>query len=375
MIAFAVFAIVVAGGTTAFATLSHSVKLDVDGNAHDVRVFGGTVADVLESNDVSLRDADRVTPSPDTKIADTDRIDVRYAKHIKVAVDGKSSEEVVYSATIGEALEDLDIDITADTYLSDSNSTHLPRSDYELVVSNPKDLSVTVGGKTKEITTSAPTVSRALADARVPVDDVDEVAPGKDALVKDDQKLKVVRVENVQRHEQVEIDAPVKIVKDDSMLKGKKKVVKKGSKGKAFQHVDVELADGKVRERTVLNSKTFAQPKPKVVHKGTKKEEEEPDTEDADDADDDDASGEDFGNESGDTVWDKIAQCESGGDWHINTGNGYYGGLQFSLQTWHSVGGEGRPDQASRAEQIKRAEILQKRSGWGQWGCAHARFN
>src|SRR5699024_9836558 len=114
-------------------------------------------------------------------------------------------------------------------------------------------------------------------------------------------------------------------------------------------------------------------PKPKVVHKGTK--EEEPDTDDADDADDDDASTEDFGDETGDTVWDKIAQCESGGDWHINTGNGYYGGLQFSLQTWRSVGGEGRPDQASRAEQIKRAKILQKRSGWGQWGCAHARFN
>src|SRR5690625_4423887 len=74
-------------------------------------------------------------------------------------------------------------------------------------------------------------------------------------------------------------------------------------------------------------------------------------------------------------VWDKVAECESGGDWHINTGNGYYGGLQFSQQTWHSVGGKGRPDQASRAEQIKRAKILQKRSGWGQWGCAHARFN
>src|SRR5699024_8241027 len=143
---------------------------------------------------------------------------VRYAKHITVAVDGKTSDEVVYSATIGEALEDLDIDTTGDTYLSDNESTHLPRRDYELVVSNPKELSVTVGGKTKEITTSAPTVSRALADARVPVDDIDEVAPGKDALVKDDQELKVVRVDNVQRHYQLESDAQVKVDRKSTRL-------------------------------------------------------------------------------------------------------------------------------------------------------------
>ena len=72
-------------------------------------------------------------------------------------------------------------------------------------------------------------------------------------------------------------------------------------------------------------------------------------------------------------VWDKIAQCESGGNWHINTGNGYYGGLQFSAATWHSVGGPGLPHQYSREVQIKYAKILQKRSGWGQWSCAGAR--
>lgn len=66
-------------------------------------------------------------------------------------------------------------------------------------------------------------------------------------------------------------------------------------------------------------------------------------------------------------IWDRLAQCESGGNWSINTGNGYYGGLQFTLSTWQSVGGSGYPHQASRSEQIKRGQILQARSGWGQW--------
>jgi hypothetical protein len=70
---------------------------------------------------------------------------------------------------------------------------------------------------------------------------------------------------------------------------------------------------------------------------------------------------------SGNSVWDDLAQCEANGNWAINTGNGYYGGLQFSLSTWRAVGGVGYPHEASREEQIHRGEILLQSSGWGAW--------
>lgn len=71
------------------------------------------------------------------------------------------------------------------------------------------------------------------------------------------------------------------------------------------------------------------------------------------------------------SVWDQLSQCEAGGVWSRNSGNGYYGGLQFSLSTWRGVGGQGLPSENSREEQIARAEILLARSGWGQWpACA-----
>jgi resuscitation-promoting factor RpfB len=71
------------------------------------------------------------------------------------------------------------------------------------------------------------------------------------------------------------------------------------------------------------------------------------------------------------SVWDKLAQCESGGNWSINTGNGYYGGLQFSLSTWRAYGGKGYPHQASREGQIRIAKKLQADAGWGAWpGCS-----
>ena len=71
------------------------------------------------------------------------------------------------------------------------------------------------------------------------------------------------------------------------------------------------------------------------------------------------------------SIWDQMSQCEAGGNWARNSGNGYYGGLQFSLSTWRGVGGQGLPSDNTREEQIARAEILLARSGWGQWpACA-----
>jgi hypothetical protein len=66
--------------------------------------------------------------------------------------------------------------------------------------------------------------------------------------------------------------------------------------------------------------------------------------------------------------WDDLQQCESGHlGWTANTGNGYYGGLQFSLTSWRGVGGTGYPHQATRQEQIYRGEKLQDIQGWGAW--------
>lgn len=71
--------------------------------------------------------------------------------------------------------------------------------------------------------------------------------------------------------------------------------------------------------------------------------------------------------------WDAIAQCESGGNWHINTGNGFYGGLQFTLSTWRAYGGSGMPQNASREEQIRVAENVLAGQGIGAWPVCGAR--
>jgi hypothetical protein len=78
-----------------------------------------------------------------------------------------------------------------------------------------------------------------------------------------------------------------------------------------------------------------------------------------------------YGDPNDPASWDRMAQCEAGGNWAANTGNGYYGGLQFSLSTWQSYGGTGYPHQASKATQIEIGKRLQAAKGWGAWpGCA-----
>ncbi len=74
------------------------------------------------------------------------------------------------------------------------------------------------------------------------------------------------------------------------------------------------------------------------------------------------------------SIWDRLAACEAGGNWSINTGNGFYGGLQFTLSSWRGAGGSGYPNEASREEQIARGQILQSRQGWSAWPACSARL-
>jgi len=342
--------LVVVGATAAYGALSVRVQVTVDGHTETIRTFGDTVDDVLRARDVTVRDGDRLNFAPSHRLADGDEIVVEYAKPVTLAVDGDVSEHIVFDPTVGEALDTLGVTVSEGAYLSEALDQQIPRRGDTLVVSNVKDLVVVADGEKHEISTNEPTVAEVVAAAGVELDADDEVKPGADSYVKPDTELKVVRIKKVNKTETVDIDFDVEVRKDDDLMVTDTQVVSRGKDGRAREVVTLVYADGKLRERIVNSSTTLEEPVTQVVRRGTQ-------------------------TTPPDSVWDKIAQCESGGNWSINTGNGYYGGLQFSAATWRSVGGPGLPHQHSREVQIKYAKILQARAGWGQWGCAHARFN
>jgi hypothetical protein len=118
--------------------------------------------------------------------------------------------------------------------------------------------------------------------------------------------------------------------------------------------------NGKIVDRDKIKSKLIKKPVTEVVLVGTKTVRK--------------TSGSSGSSTPSGSVWDKLAQCESGGNWSINTGNGYYGGLQFSLSTWRAYGGSGYPHKASREEQIRIAKKVQASDGWGAWPACTAKL-
>ncbi len=346
----AAIVLAIGGGTAAYGAMSQTVTLSVEGVDSSIRTFGGTVSSVLDDHEVTLKTGDKVNMPLDGGLSDGDTIEVAYAKPVTLTVDGKVSKETVYDRTVDQAISSLGVTAAPDAYISAKRTATVPRTGMSLVISSPKQLTIVADGNKKTVTTKTPTVSGVLAEAGVTLDKDDEVKPALDAYVTAQDKVRVVRIKKVTKTETVKLKHKVEVREDPDALMGETEVVKAGKNGKARERVTLVYADGKLRERTVHSTDAVSNPVTEVVSRGTSRT-------------------------PPDSVWDKIAQCESGGNWSINTGNGYYGGLQFSAATWRSVGGPGLPHQNSREVQIKYAKILQARSGWGQWGCAHARFN
>jgi resuscitation-promoting factor RpfB len=136
--------------------------------------------------------------------------------------------------------------------------------------------------------------------------------------------------------------------KNPHMKSGTTKVLDKGRPGIRSVTYTFRVAGGEILSRKTNTQDIMQRSQPRVIMVGTKV-----------------PAG----------PWDALAECESGGNWQINTGNGYYGGLQFNLGTWQSYGGTGLPSQHTREEQIRVATKLRNASGgYGAWPACAAKL-
>lgn len=197
----------------------------------------------------------------------------------------------------------------------------------------------------------------------------DRDKPGNDVTIRKVTKTRVIAFDTDRKA-------------DDDLAKGTTKVTREGVNGLATVTIHETVADGKVLKSTVVKRDVTKEPVDQIVLVGTKTAAVKPrvatptpsQTRTAEPKPEPEAptSGLDLRRAA---MWDRIAQCESGGNWSINTGNGYYGGLQFNTGTWLSAGGgdfASRADLATRAEQITVANRVYDERGLQPWGCGHA---
>lgn len=345
----AVIVAAVAGTTVGYAALSKDVTLTLDGKTRQVSAIGDTVADVLASEGIEVSDKDLVAPAVDETVTDGSAIAVQFGRPLELSVDGDSTTYWVNSTDVASALGEIGRRFDG-ADLSASRGSSIGRSGLTLEVVTPKVVHLKLGAKDlRKRTLTALTVADVLESAGFEVDERDKVTPSLTTEIADGDKVVVkdIRVATKRVKREV-VDAPVIEREDDSMLEGEEEVVQAGRDGVRNVTYRLRFVNGELVARKVLKADVRVKAVPTIVRVGTQ---EEPTSNFA----------------GGSTVWDRLAQCESGGNWAINTGNGYYGGLQFSASTWASVGGTGLPHQHSREEQIRRGQILQARAGWGQW--------
>jgi len=350
----AVVALAVAGTTVAYAAMAKSVTLSLDGKAQEVTAFGGTVADVLEAEGVDVGDHDQVAPELDQSVTDGTRISVRFGRPLELTVDGDKETYWVTATDVSGALQQIGRAFTG-AALSVSRGAAISRGGLAVDVATPKRISVKVGAaKAERRTIAALDVRDLLERLHVSVDSDDRVQPGLDATLDDGDKVVVTRIKAVTKRIKREVVAYETIERGDaSMYEGDTSVIRAGEDGLRDVTYRITFHNGHLVVRKVLRQRVLTPAVSAIVRVGTKE-----------------AVTTDFA--GGNTVWDRLAQCESGGNWAINTGNGYYGGLQFSLGTWQAYGGTGLPSQHTREYQIMIATRLRNASGgYGAWpACA-----
>ena len=368
-------AVLSAGGAAAYAEMTTTVNLTVDGETSQVRTTGDTVGDVLDAQGYELVDGDVVAPDRSAPVEDGDSIAVALSKPVQLEVDGEESTHYVLSTDVDSALEEIG-DRYGDAELSISRSAPISRDGVELEVVTPKTVTVKVAKHApKQHELVASTAGGVLADLQVDLDLDDKVEikrPGqKKSLfgygrdIQDGDRI-IFSHRSIQRETRREKVQPRTIRRaDSSMFEDQSKVTASGRTGIRKVTYDVKRENLEVVNRKKVRGTMLRSPSPRVIVYGTK-ERPAPEPTPAPAA---------ANYASGSTVWDQLAQCESGGNWAINTGNGYYGGLQFNLSTWQSYGGTGLPSENSRETQIAVAERLRAATGgYGSWPSCSAQL-
>lgn len=347
--------LVFAGGV---AVTSHkTLSLTVDGTQLTVATMKSRVIDVVEENGYTVGERDDLFPAADASVADTDAIVLRRSRPLQISMDGQNSTEVwTTAATVQEALAQLSMTDTAPA--AASRGSRLPLAGMSLPVVSAKTVQLNDGGKLSTVRLAAPNVGGLLEAAGAPLQQRDTVVPAASAPVVDGMRIDVTRVRIEKLTAQVPLPPPSNRIEDPTLNQSRQVVEDPGAPGLQDVTFAVAVVNGVETGRLPVANVVLNPARQAVLRVGTKPGTEVPPI-------------------SNGHVWDALAGCESGGNWAINTGNGYYGGVQFDQNTWERQGGlryAQRADLATREEQIAIAEVTRARQGWGAWPTCSARL-
>jgi uncharacterized protein YabE (DUF348 family) len=341
----AVLISITGGGASALA-MDKSITVDVDGHATTVRTWESTVGEVLADEGIAIGEHDALSPSPQAKVGDGGKIVLDRGRQVRLSVDGEQKQGWVRSVTVGEAVRQLGV-TADDAWTSVGRDAEVPLEGMSIEVKTVKTITLFDGAKeARQLRTTAVTVEELLATENLAIGQDDHVEQALDLRITSGAEVHISRTGVSVVNVAEPIAPPVEEIPDSTMTKGSEEVVDPGEAGEQVVTYRVTQKNGRETAREQLGTKVVKEPRAKKVKVGTKVA---PDG----------------------AVWDRLVQCEASGNWHINNGNGYYGGLQFDAQTWAAYGGTQYAPlahQASREQQIAVAtKVRDARGGYSAW--------
>lgn len=337
-----------AGGTSAFVASDKEVELRVDGTPRTLHTFADDVDELLADEGVRIGAHDLVAPGRGAELTNGDTVVVRHGRPVMLTLDGRRRQIWTTADTVDGALRQLGVRAEG-AFLSVSRSSAIPRSGLALDVLTERTVTFMADGRERTIRTNAATVRDALARAGLSLHGEDTTSVHPDSFPRDGQTVTVMRVtaDEIVREEAIPYDT--ERTRDDSLFTGTEVVTHRGEPGARRLTYAVRAVNGVGQKPRKIAEKIIRAPVTERVKVGTKQRP----------ASVTGADGLD---------WAALAACESGGRPDAVDPSGTYGGLyQFDTGTWQSLGGSGRPQDASASEQTLRAKKLYVQRGASPW--------
>jgi uncharacterized protein YabE (DUF348 family) len=334
-----------------YAVAAHkTVTLSIDGAPMTVTTMKSRVIDVVRENGFEVDDRDDLYPAADQQVEDSETITLRRSRPLQISLDGRDSKQVWTTAsTVDEALSQLAMTDTAPA--AASRGTRLPLNGMALPVVSAKTVQINDGGVVRTVHLAAPDVASLLAAAGAPLEQSDQVVPAASSPVIAGMQIQVTRIRLAKVTERLPLQPPAQRIDDPTMNMSRQVVQDPGTPGVQDVTFAVASVNGVVTGRLPVANVVLTPARDAVLRVGAKPGTEVPPV-------------------SNGVIWDALARCESNGNWAINTGNGFFGGVQFDQNTWERQGGlryAPRADLATREEQIAIADVTRARQGWGAW--------
>ncbi|MET9551376.1 ubiquitin-like domain-containing protein [Streptomyces sp. NPDC006645] len=339
---------VLAGGTSAFVADDKAVRLSVDGTPRTLHTFADDVDELLADEGVAIGEHDLVAPGRGAELTNGDTVVVRHGRPVMLTLDGRRRQIWTTADTVDGALSQLGVRAEG-ALLSVSRSSAIPRSGLALDVLTERTVTFMADGREHTLRTNAATVYEALAHAGLALRGEDTTSVSPDSFPRDGQTITVMRITRDEIVRDEAVPYATERTEDPTLFTGTEVVTRQGEQGTRRLTYTVRAVNGVRQKPRKVSEELLRAPVTQRVSVGTKRRPAS-------------VAGADGLN------WAALAACESGGRPDAVDPSGTYGGLyQFDTGTWQSLGGSGRPQDASAGEQTFRAKKLYVQRGASPW--------